>query len=71
MQSNLKANRTTHRAGESGSIPPRTRRFYNSGDKWYFVTRSGEHHGPYQHFTEAEAELKLYLRRCGIVKVAS
>jgi len=69
--SNLISDKNTPRAGESGPVPPRTRRFYNNGNEWFFITRNGKHHGPYKHFTEAEAALKLYLRRCGIVRVAS
>jgi len=59
------------RYGEHELIPPRTRRFYSNGSEWFFITRSGKHHGPYAHFTEAETALKLYLRRCGIVRAAS
>ena len=63
----FKEEKVLHRAGESGEIPARKKRFYNSGKDWYFVTRNGEHHGPYEHLTDAEAALKLYLRRSGIV----
>jgi hypothetical protein len=71
MMADLKKERNTPRRGEQGAIPPRSRRYYNNGKEWFFITRDGKHHGPYQHFTEAEAALKLYLRRCGIVKFAS
>lgn len=64
----LKTQMHTHRNGEFGVIPQRRRRFYNNGKHWFFITRDGKHHGPYQHFREAEADLKLYLRRCGIVR---
>ncbi len=67
----LKTERTTPRRGEAGPIPPRKRRFYTKNNEWFFVTRDGQHHGPYAHYTDAEAALKLYLRRCGIVRVAS
>lgn len=68
MAPDLKTQMHTNRRGETGPVPRRTRRFYTKGKEWFFVTRDGKHHGPYQHFTEAEAALKLYLRRCGIVR---
>ncbi len=67
----LKTERSTPRRGETGPIPPRKRRFYTKNNEWFFVTREGRHLGPYPHYTDAEAALKLYLRRCGIVRVAS
>lgn len=67
----FKQEKQTNRRGEQGPVPPRRRRIYNRGNQWFFITRKGQHHGPYAHFTEAEAALKLYLRRCGIVRVAS
>jgi len=67
----LKTERHTPRRGESGAIPPRRRRYYLKDRQWYFMTRDGRHHGPYRHLTDAEAALKLYLRRCGIVRVTS
>jgi hypothetical protein len=66
----FKQEKLVNRRGESGAVPPRSRRIYNRGREWFFVTRIGQRHGPFRHFTEAEAALKLYLRRCGIVKVA-
>jgi hypothetical protein len=67
----FKTERTTPRRGEGGPIPPRRRRFYSRDGQWYFRTREGQDHGPYPHFTDAEAAMKLYLRRWGIVRVAS
>ena len=64
----VKTQMHTNRTGETGPVPRRTRRFYNNGKEWFFITRDSKHHGPYHHFTEAEAALKLYLRRCGIVR---
>ena len=64
----LTTQQQAHRNGEFGSVPHRTRRFYNKGKNWFYVTRDGKHHGPYQLFIDAEADLKLYLSRCGIVR---
>ena len=52
---------------ESGSVPPRSRRFYFNGRHWFFRTRERITFGPYDTFGEAEQNLKLYLRRSGIV----
>ncbi|MGD8407853.1 MAG: DUF6316 family protein [Thiohalophilus sp.] len=57
-----------HRNGEQGHIPPRSRRFYFNGEHWFFRTRERITFGPYNTFREAEENLKLYLRRCGIVR---
>jgi len=65
----FKLEKSTRRSGESCMIPNRKRRFFNLGKDWYFVTRSGKRHGPFPHLTDAEGALKLYLRRCGIVRV--
>ena len=70
----IKTQMHTNRSGETGSVPHRTRRFYNNGKEWFFITRDGNHHGGVDcnefgsRITEAEAALKLYLRRCGIVR---
>ncbi|MCG6887164.1 MAG: DUF6316 family protein [Proteobacteria bacterium] len=66
----FKLEKQLNRRGEFGAIPLRSRRIYNRGNEWFFVTRNRQRHGPFQHLTEAEAALKLYLRRCGIVRVA-
>lgn len=57
-----------HRNGENGTIPPRGRRFYFNGNSWFFHTRERITFGPYASFREAEENLKLYLRRCGVVR---
>lgn len=57
-----------NRRGEKGPIPTRSKRFYMKDRQWYFMTREGGHHGPYQNLTEAKKELSLYLRRCGVVR---
>jgi len=64
----FKLEKSTRRRGESGPIPVRKRRFINFGKDWYFVTRNGKRHGPFTYLTTAESELKLFLRRCGIVR---
>ncbi|MDZ7662134.1 DUF6316 family protein [Thiohalophilus sp.] len=55
------------RNGESGPLPPRSRRFHFNGRHGFFCTRERITFGPYDTFREAEQNLKLYLRRCGIV----
>ena len=57
-----------HRNGEHGLVPPRSRRFYFNGQHWFFRTRERITFGPYNTFREAEQNLKLYLRRCGVVR---
>jgi len=57
-----------HRNGEDGTIPPRGRRFYFNGSSWFFHTRERVTFGPYNTFREAEENLKIYLRRCGVVR---
>ena len=42
----LKAQMHANRNGEFGPTPRRTRRFYNNGKNWSFMTRDGKHHGP-------------------------
>jgi hypothetical protein len=60
-----------NRHGESGLVPPRSRCFYFNGGKWFFKTREQITMAPYNSFREAEQALKLYLRRCGIVRYQS
>ncbi len=36
-----------YRQGESGRIPARSERFFQSGDEWYFSIRRGVDQGPY------------------------
>ncbi|MDR9436144.1 MAG: DUF6316 family protein [Thiohalophilus sp.] len=57
-----------HRNRENGLIPPRSRRFYFNGQQWFFHTRERITFGPYATFREVEQALKIYLRRCGIVR---
>lgn len=51
-----------HRHGETGNIPFRSGRIFNVGMQWYFATREGVDHGPYNDKTDAEAELTLFIR---------
>ena len=53
------------RRGEQGKIPSRRQRVYMKHRQWYFVSRDGTEHGPYQNLTEARRELALFLRRSG------
>jgi hypothetical protein len=52
----------SNRKGESGHVPFRSGRFFRVGEKWFFATREGIDHGPYESKEEAEAELTLFLR---------
>jgi len=60
-----------NRYRESGLVPPRSRRIYYNGGKWFFKTRERITIVPYDSFHDAEQALKLYLRRCGIVRYQS
>jgi len=55
------------RNGESGPVPSRSRRFHFNGRHWFFRTRERITFGPYDSFRDTENNLKLYLRRCGVV----
>lgn len=57
-----------NRQGEQGSVPPRRKRLFMKNKQWYFMTRNGLEHGPYQNLTEAKKELALFLRRSGVVR---
>ena len=60
-----------NRYGEQGNIPPRNKRIYTLNDEWYFLTREYGVFGPYVNFLTAKQELKLYMRRLGIVRMAA
>ena len=53
---------TQNRQGETGSVPFRSGRLFSVGMQWYFMTREGLDRGPYMDKTNAEAELKLFIR---------
>lgn len=57
-----------NRSGEKGPVPLRRKRIYLKNKEWYFITRNGLEHGPYQNLTEAKRELALFLRRSGVVR---
>jgi len=59
-----------NRYGEQGDIPPRNRRIYSLNNEWYFLTREYGIFGPYSSLQEARQELKLYMRRLGIVRAS-
>ena len=60
--------RMVNRQGEQGPVPPRGKRIYMKHKQWYFMTRNGQEHGPYQDLTEAKKDLALFLRRSGVVR---
>ncbi|MCK9529660.1 MAG: DUF6316 family protein [Gammaproteobacteria bacterium] len=51
-----------NRQGEDRPVPFRSGRLFSVGDKWYFATREGLDHGPFDSRADAEAELRLFLR---------
>ena len=51
----------TLRKGESGIIPFRTGRFFNIETNWYFSTREGIDHGPFESKQQAEMSLSDFL----------
>ncbi len=59
------------RYGEQGHIPARKKRIYTLNNEWYFLTREYGVFGPYHNFLTAKQELKLYMRRLGIVRMAA
>lgn len=51
-----------NRKGEAGPVPFRSGRLFSVGDQWYFATREGTDHGPFENKEDAQAELRLFLR---------
>ena len=49
------------RQGESGTIPFRTGRFFSIDSQWYFATREGVDHGPYNSKFDAEVNLDFFI----------
>jgi len=49
------------RAGEQGSVPFRSNRFFCVGNKWYFTTREGFDSGPFASRERAEEGLRRFL----------
>lgn len=49
------------RKGESGAIPFRTGRFFTVDSKWFFTTREGNNHGPYNSKDDAEVNLEFFI----------
>ena len=60
-----------HRQGETGTLPQRQQRFFHVNNAWYFRTREGIDQGPFKDRMAAKEGLKLFLRRCGIIQIAS
>ena len=57
-----------NRQGERGSVPQRKKRIFMKDKQWYFLTRNGMEHGPFQNLTEAKKELAIFLRRSGVIR---
>jgi len=49
------------RKGESGIIPFRSGRFFNVDNKWYFASREGIDHGPFDSKQQAEISLDVFI----------
>ncbi|TVZ37282.1 hypothetical protein P886_1623 [Alteromonadaceae bacterium 2753L.S.0a.02] len=43
-----------NRTGEEGSVPTRSKRFFQKNDYWYYSTREGVDIGPFDTLHEAE-----------------
>ena len=50
------------RKGESGVIPFRSGRFFNVDTKWYFSSREGIDHGPFDSKYDAEVSLDVFIQ---------
>ncbi len=50
-----------NRRGETGSVPLRSDRFFCIAGEWYFTTREGQTHGPFDSRDEANESLSLFL----------
>lgn len=68
MEQTARSLPATNRQGEQGPVPQRRKRIFMADKQWYFITRNGLKHGPYQNRTEAKKELALFLRRSGVVR---
>lgn len=55
----------SRRRGEHGRAPFRSGRFFSASGKWFFSTREGRDHGPYESKQQAEEELRMFLRGLG------
>ena len=50
------------RRGESGVIPFRSGLFFNVETKWYFTSREGIDHGPFDSKYDAEVSLNVFIQ---------
>ena len=50
------------RKGESGVIPFRSGRFFNVEAQWYFTSREGIDHGPFDSKHDAEVNLDSFIQ---------
>jgi len=56
------------RKGESGAIPFRSGRFFNVETKWYFASREGIDHGPFDSKQQAEVSLDIFIQSVSSVE---
>lgn len=53
----------THRVGEENvPVTFRSNRFFRSGSDWYFSTREGIDHGPFESRITAHEAIQQYIR---------
>ena len=52
------------RRGEKSAPPFRSQRLYCANGNWYFDTREGVQHGPYQEENEAKVALSGFIAQC-------
>ncbi len=58
----------SNRAGENGSIPVRTDRFFSAQSEWFFSTREGAPIGPFDDKGEALKGLKDFIEFMSLAK---
>lgn len=68
MEQAIRKLQLVNRQGERGPVPPRRKRVFMKSKQWYFMTRNGLEHGPFQNLAEAKKELALFLRRSGVIR---
>ncbi len=57
-----------NRAGEFGSVPPRSDRLYSLKNFWFFATREGAAMGPFESRVEAEDSLLDFVEFLDLAK---
>ena len=53
-----------HRKSETGPVPYRTGRFFCVDSRWYFSTREGIEHGPFDTREKAQQACSNYIKIC-------